>query len=321
MKKSKILSLCLVALLVTGCGGVAKLKDGSEVVAEVNGKKITANDLYSEMKSTYARDVLITMIDTNVLNKVYKTTDDMKTTINNEIDAYKKQLGDNFMPTVKSQLGLNTEDEFFNYLLLNYKRNLAAKDYIKTIITDAEIQTYYDTKTVGDIRASHILIKPDTTDDMTATEKTAKEEDAKKQAEDIIKKLENGEDFATLAKKYSDDGSASKGGDLGWFNKGAMVESFETAAYALKKGEYTKTPVKSDYGYHIILKTDEKAKPSLKDSKNDIISSITTDKLAETDNTYTYQALIELRKKYKLNIQDSELKKQYDSYMNELLNK
>jgi len=289
-------------------------------VAEVNGKKITADDLYGEMKTTYARNVLIDMIDKTVLGKVYKTDDDMKTTINNQIDSYKQQLGDNFMSTVKSQLGLNTEEEFFNYLLLNYKRNLAAKDYIKTIITDAEIQTYYNTKTVGDIRASHILIKPDTTDSMTADEKTAKETEAENLAKDIIKKLNNGEDFATLAKKYSDDGSASKGGDLGWFNKGAMVESFETAAYALKKGEYTKTPVKSDYGYHIILKTDQKDKPSLKDAKNDIISSITTDKLAETNNTYTYQALIELRKKYKLNIQDSELKKQYDSYMNELLN-
>ena len=320
MKKTMILSLCLVALLVTGCGQVAKLKDGTEVVAEVNGKKITADDLYGEMKTTYARNVLIDMIDKTVLGKVYKTDDDMKTTINNQIDSYKQQLGDNFMSTVKSQLGLNTEEEFFNYLLLNYKRNLAAKDYIKTIITDAEIQTYYNTKTVGDIRASHILIKPDTTDSMTADEKTAKETEAENLAKDIIKKLNNGEDFATLAKKYSDDGSASKGGDLGWFNKGAMVESFETAAYALKKGEYTKTPVKSDYGYHIILKTDQKDKPSLKDAKNDIISSITTDKLAETNNTYTYQALIELRKKYKLNIQDSELKKQYDSYMNELLN-
>jgi parvulin-like peptidyl-prolyl isomerase len=320
MKKTMILSLCLVALLVTGCGQVAKLKDGTEVVAEVNGKKITADDLYGEMKTTYARNVLIDMIDKTVLEKVYKTDDDMKTTINNQIDSYKQQLGDNFMSTVKSQLGLNTEEEFFNYLLLNYKRNLAAKDYIKTIITDAEIQTYYNTKTVGDIRASHILIKPDTTDSMTADEKAAKETEAEDLAKDIIKKLNNGEDFATLAKKYSDDGSASKGGDLGWFNKGAMVESFETAAYALKKGEYTKTPVKSDYGYHIILKTDQKTKPSLKDAKNDIISSITTDKLAETNNTYTYQALIELRKKYKLNIQDSELKKQYDSYMNELLN-
>lgn len=320
MKKSMILSLCLVALLVTGCGQVAKLKDGSEVVAEVNGKKITADDLYGEMKNTYARNVLIDMIDKTVLEKVYKTDDDMRTTINNQIDSYKEQLGANFMSTVKSQLGLNTEEEFSNYLLLNYKRNLAAKDYIKTIITDAEIQTYYDTKTVGNIKASHILIKPDTTDDMTATEKTAKETEAEDLAKDIIKKLNDGEDFATLAKKYSDDGSASKGGDLGWFNKGAMVESFETAAYALKKGSYSKTPVKSDYGYHIILKTDEKAKPSLKDAKDDIISSITTDKLAEQNNTYTYQALIELRKKYKLNIQDSELKKQYDSYMNELLN-
>ena len=70
----------------------------------------------------------------------------------------------------------------------------------------------------------------------------------------VIEKLKNGEDFAALAKQYSQDtGSAANGGDLGWFSKGAMVAEFETAAFALEKsGDYTLTPVKSQYGYHII---------------------------------------------------------------------
>jgi parvulin-like peptidyl-prolyl isomerase len=154
---------------------------------------------------------------------------------------------------------------------------------------------------------------------MTSDEKTEAEKKAENLAKEIITKINNGEKFADLAKKYSDDGSASNGGDLGWFNKGKMVQTFENAAFALKKGEYTKTPVKSEFGYHIILKTDEKAKPTLEQSKDNITDSIVTEKLSAENNILPYKALDELRKKYKLNIEDSELKKQYDSYMKELL--
>jgi len=73
-------------------------------------------------------------------------------------------------------------------------------------------------------------------------------------AQDIIKQLQDGADFATLAAKYSTDTSnAANGGDLGWFGPGAMVPEFETAAFALKNpGDFTATPVKSSFGYHII---------------------------------------------------------------------
>ena len=70
----------------------------------------------------------------------------------------------------------------------------------------------------------------------------------------VIERLNNGEDFAVLAKELSTDtGSAQNGGDLGWFGSGAMVAEFETAAFALEKpGDYTTTPVASDFGFHII---------------------------------------------------------------------
>lgn len=73
-------------------------------------------------------------------------------------------------------------------------------------------------------------------------------------AKDIIVRLQDGEDFATLAKELSTDtGSGANGGDLGWFGSGAMVPEFEGAAFALKKaGDITTEPVKSDFGYHII---------------------------------------------------------------------
>lgn len=321
MKKNTIISLCLVALLVTGCGKIAKLENGEEVVVSINGENITANDLYNQIKDKYGRDVLINMVDTIILDKTYKTDDYMTNIINKEVDYYKGQLGENFLPYIKSEIGLNSEQELFTYFLLDYKRSLAIKDYVKNTVTDKEIKDYYKKETVGDIKASHILIQPNVTDGMTSEEITAKEKEAEDLAKELIKKLNNGDDFAKLAKEYGSDGTASKGGDLGWFNKGAMDEAFEKAAFALKKDEYTLTPVKSSFGYHLILKTGEKDKPALDEVKDSVIEDIATNKLSEGDTTIPYKALQELRKKHDLKIDDSELKKQYDSYMKKLLSK
>ena len=90
-------------------------------------------------------------------------------------------------------------------LRLEYKRNEAVEDYVEDNLSDDEIQEYYDENTIGDIKASHILITPDVDSNATDDEQEKAEEEAKKQAEKIIKKLEDGEDFADLAKEYSDD--------------------------------------------------------------------------------------------------------------------
>jgi len=76
-------------------------------------------------------------------------------------------------------------------------------------------------------------------------------EKLKKKADDVLARVKKGEDFATLAKEYSDDGSREQGGDLGWFGKGRMVPEFEKAAFALQPGQ-TSDLVKSQFGYHII---------------------------------------------------------------------
>lgn len=73
------------------------------------------------------------------------------------------------------------------------------------------------------------------------------------QAEDIIKQLNKGADFAKLAEKYSTDPAAKNGGELGWFSKSDVIPAFADAAFALKPNEYTKTPVHSQFGWHIIL--------------------------------------------------------------------
>ena len=209
---------------------------------------------------------------------------------------------------------------YIHYIKLNYFRDLATDDYAKKQITDKQIEEYYKSDIEGDIEASHILITVDVEDDATEDEKKAAEEKALKKAKDIIKELKNGADFSELAKKYSkDDSNKDNGGTLGKFGKGEMEESFEDAAYKLKVNEYSKEPVKTSYGYHIILKTKEYDKPELKDVKNEIIETLAKE-LISKDPTVSITALTELRKEKGMKIEDSKLQSNYNKYINSLYN-
>ena len=121
-------------------------------------------------------------------------------------------------------------------------------------VTDGEVREYYD-KNPGQfeapekVRARHILVRPDEKE--KDREKAAN--DALALSEGLLKRIKKGEKFSDLAKRYSDDpGSKKGGGELGWFQRGVMVRSFEDAVFALKKGEVSGV-VSTEFGYHIIL--------------------------------------------------------------------
>lgn len=319
--KKKLICILAVLLLVTSCGKVPKLKNGDEAVVTMKDGDISVEKLYSEMKEKYALDMLITKIDTAILNNVYKTDDEEKNYIDKQLETIKYYYETYYKSQYKSfqeyltQNGVESEDELKENIRLTYKRNKAVKDYVKSIITDKEIEKYYDEEIFGDISASHILIKPEYDKNASDEEKKEAEKKALKEAKEIIAKLKKGEDFAELAKEYSDDSSNSKsGGKLADFNHGQMVEAFEDAAKELKVGSYTTTPVKTEFGYHIILKTAQKDKPALKEVKDDIISDLTDEKLKD-DSTLEVTALVELRKKHKVEIQDKDIKKLYEAYV------
>ena len=326
MKKKIIygITTVLAISLLTGCGA-AKLKNGEELVAKVDNYKISADDLYSEMKEKYAVKTLIDNIDHQLLDTTYKTDETETKAIENQIEEIKKTYGSNdqiFEQIIKQVYNVESVDELKAMLSLDYKRDLAIKDYVKEkVVTDEEVTTYYDTKVIGDVKASHILIKPNAKDSDSEETKTKKENEAKKKAEEIIKKLDNGEDFAKLAKKYSDDkGTASKSGNLGYFNMDDdFEENFVSAAAALKKGAYSKEPVKTKYGYEIILKVDEKDKKKKDDLESTIRQTLADEKIKEDSSTTTYyKRLRDWRESKGLKFEDKELKKMYDKYMKTL---
>ena len=315
-------SALAICLLVTGCGNNAELKDNNTVVKTDEGK-ITADQLYESLRDKYGISVLVDMIDHQLFDEKYETDETEEETINAQIEQMKSQYNNDeeaFQAAITQYLGVEDEDELRDMLSLEYKRNLAIEEHVKNSVTDDEIQKYYDDEVIGDMKVRHILIKPETTDDMSTEEQTEAEEKAKKEAEDLIKQLDDGADFEKLAKEYSDDtGSASDGGLIDYFNKDDnMDEAFLNASIDLEEGKYTEEPVQSSFGYHIILKLDQKKKPKLNKVKNDIIETLAEEKLNE-DAELRYNALIEIREEAGIKFNDDSLKKDYDELMQQLI--
>ncbi len=324
--KNKKWFLALAALLVitsltTGCGQKAELKDGSQVAVKLDGIKITADEYYEEIKGINIA-TLVDMIDHQLFDKKYGKTKEEDEQVKEQLKSLKDQYGedeDTYTAVLRQYFGVQTEKELEEMLRLEFRRNAAINDFIEKNIKDKEIEKYYEKEVYGEVKASHILITPSVSEDASTDEKKTAEEEALKEAKKIIKELKNGKKFADLAKKYSkDEASASNGGDLGYFDLNEMVDEFSNAVKELKVDEYTKEPVKSSFGYHIILKTGEKEKPKLKDVKDKILETLREEKLNE-DPTLYYQTLIDIRKDKKIEFKDDKIKKQYNELMDQLV--
>lgn len=325
MKNKKLFvvlsTIALASIAITGCGKKAELKDGAEVAVSVKGSQMTATEYYEQIKKDNISS-LIDMIDHDLLDEDYKTDDAENKAVKSQMDQIKSYYGSN-ESTYKSILlqyfGVNNDEEFEELLRLEYKRNKAVKDYISSNLTDKEIEKYYNDNIYGEIKASHILISVDVSDKATDDEKKEADEVAKKKAQEVIEKLKNGEKFSDLAKEYSTDTSNNeKGGDLGYFDPNDMVDEFKEAVLKLKNDEYTTEPVKTKFGYHIILRVDQKEKESLDSLKDSIKEKLASQKISD-DNSVYYESLVKFRESKELKWNDTELEKSYNDYMNNLI--
>ena len=314
-----MLACCMLVVLTTACGN-PKLKNGEEIVGSINGKEVSAEELYDTMKKNYGYSELVSMFDEYIVNEEIPTTDELKKEAQDQLEYYRSVAQQMYNMELLDYLSaqglvLDKEEDFLDVLLTQIKTEDAIEKYVADGIKEDELKTYYDENYSEKITARHILIQIESSD------KDGK--DALKTANKIIDELKKTDKdkledkFIELAKEYSDDGSYQDGGLLDPFMSGDVVKEFWDGTTALKDGEYTVTPVKSDFGYHIILRKSTEDKPSFDDAKEEIIDKVVAKKLGE-DQYLQYTAMVELRKKYKLKINDSVMKDAYQDYLDSL---
>lgn len=260
--------LIATGVLLAAAIAVAFLLVFDNKAATVNGEKISKSELDDALSSQYGSTVLDTLISDEIIRQEMKK-ENIKVSdkeIAEEMEAYMDTFGgeDTFNEVLKNS-GVDV-----SIIEKNIMTYLASKKILepRIEITDEEIQTYFDENKDSfdkeeEVEASHILV-----DD----EKTAKE---------VVKKIEQDEDFAELAKEYSTDtASKDNGGELGFFAKGDMVKEFEEKAFGMENGDISE-PVKTEYGYHIIKVTDkqEPKKAELEEVKDEIKDILLESKL------------------------------------------
>ena len=331
LKENKMNTILIcVGMVVVGIGigfilkqprVVPKLENGKEVLAKVDGKDFTAEDLYEELKKQGGSTVMLNLIDDYIANTEIKDTKEALDYAESYVANLKAQYemyNYNFEEALSSA-GYSTEKDLIDAVAKDHLLTLVAEKYIKNNeISDNEVKDYYNSNIYGSMHVRYILIKPENNDDMTAEQITEAEESAKKEAEEVIKKLGKGEKFEDLAKEHSDDAStASQGGLFDGFTKDEVVEEFWNASANLKDGEYTTTPVKSSYGYFVIYRIKQDEKPKLEDVKDEILDAILKTKESEDSNIVS-KTWVKIRKSYNLDIVDTDINSKYEETIKDL---
>lgn len=302
-----VLATVLVVILIWP-DRIAKLENGLEPVASIDGLTVTAEDLYEDMKEIYSVNNLLDIIDNKILEKKYPETDEMNTELNDQAENYYNMYNQYYGYSKEEFLtksGFGSERAFIEYLRLQYRRTQYTDDYIKEQITDKEIEKYYEDKVYGDINTKHILVKVSS----SATDEEKKE--AENLAKEIITKLNEGKSFDEVKDEYKDKITYE---ELGYKAYNASLESaYMEAMQKLENNSYTKEPVQTSYGYHVIYRIDQKEKPALKDVKEEIITSLVSEHKSK-DTSVQYKALEKMREDAKLKFTDTVLEKKYETY-------
>ncbi len=282
--KSRKVYVSIITLLVIGVV-ISTFLLKKEVVASVGGSSISKNELTNELLEQYGATVLETMIQSKLIELEAKEKN---------IEVTDAEIEEELQLLIDSYGG---EEAFLSVLEANGASLTAVKNDVKSYIltekllkervsiTEEEMTTYFEENKdsyaqAEQVEASHILVEEEAT------------------ANEVMEKLHAGGDFGELAAEYSTDTSnASSGGDLGYFGKGEMVEEFENVAFSLKIDEIS-SPVKTEYGYHIIKVSDKKeaADANYEESKDAIEEALFEEKIS----TEYYTWLAELEEKYSI---------------------
>ncbi|MGH8281680.1 MAG: foldase protein PrsA [Gammaproteobacteria bacterium] len=226
------LTLIAAVVILAACGGQQNSADTSTVLATVNGVPVTNNMFRAYVRSLAGgqEPQLDAQRHQLVLNRL----------IDMEVLAQAAQKsGLEQQATVAADLKIQRTGLLAQQLVQQYlTQHPVSEDQIK-----AEYAARTKAMPGNEYRARHILVA------------------SEQQAKDIINQLNHGANFATLAKKYSTDASGKQGGELGWFSPDQMVPAFSAAVAKLKKGEYTKEPVHTQYGWHVIQLEDTRSMP------------------------------------------------------------
>jgi foldase protein PrsA len=290
MKKiAAVVAVAGVALSTAACSNGGS----NSTVASYKGGKITQQQYYDEMKKSQAgKSTLANMIINRALEQQYGKYVSSKK-VDKQYNNYKKQYGSQFS-AVLQQNGM-TASSFKENLKTNLLSEQALK-HIKKISKKQEQQAWksYQPK----VTVQHILVAKKST------------------AQSIIKQLKDGKSFKSLAKKYSlDTATKNKAGKLPAFDStdNTLDSSFKTAAFKLKTGEVTSTPVKSQSGYHVIKMISHPAKGKFADHKktidDEIYASMVQDQATMKDVIST------VLKRADVSIKDSDLKDVLASYV------
>lgn len=302
-----VLATVLVVILIWP-DRIAKLENGLEPVASIDGLTVTAEDLYEDMKEIYSVNNLLDIIDNKILEEKYPETDEMNTELNDQAEKYYNMYNQYYGYSKEEFLtknGFGSERAFIEYLRLQYRRTQYTDDYIKEQITDKEIEKYYEDKVYGDINTKHILVKVSS----SATDEEKKK--AENLAKEIITKLNEGKSFDEVKDEYKDKITYE---ELGYKAYNASLESaYMEAMQKLENNSYTKEPVQTSYGYHVIYRIDQKEKPALEDVKEEIITSLVSEHKSK-DTSVQYKALEKMREDAKLKFTDTVLEKKYETY-------
>ncbi|WP_100488937.1 peptidylprolyl isomerase [Sporolactobacillus pectinivorans] len=274
-----ILAAVLVMSSLVACGNGSG--DNAAVVT-TNSGNITKGEFYNELKNTSGQQVLQNLVYEKILESKYNVS---SKAVNAKYDQVRKTFSSQAQFDQALAQNNMTDSQFRRQIKDSLMLAKAQMAGIK--VTNQALMDYYNKNKVQltELKASHILVKTKST------------------ADDILKQLKAGANFATLAKKYSiDTGSKAKGGELGWFKQSAMVPEFSNAAMKLKVGQIS-NPVYSsnDGGYHII-KLEGK-----RDDYNSLKSSVKDAYIASKEKSQT-EVMQTLIKNADIKVQDKQFK-------------